>query len=402
MINIPIKKEYLISALRVFVIVSIFFFIRRLDIADKYKFLLILIPSLLILSTQKVFDHFTYKDKQKPIIVRKDDTISDVYQPDEFFFENFTMETTLKSNAMIYEVEKPFWIPEGGYLDISNPNNYVKIDNLKLYTNYTMEFWIRLKYLSNNNIVYFLKDNRKIFVVNYDDKFIIINNKNKIPYKEEDWVHLVIMRGSMDTIGTSRGSIYMNGIFMGYIEDMPELSKMTESYLFRNNGQFLEYNKKYTDLSNCALVRIYDRSLTLDEIQNNYLKDASYFGVEDNDSTGKTYVQDKSLVFYLEGRTDHLEVDNTKYMDRPIVKKQTVEIAVEDSEPTKKYTLDLTDTNDWLYQAAKKDSKNKKDKKDNNVVLVDDFTEIDESSEAPLDPSGDWMKPSKESKKEKK
>jgi hypothetical protein len=395
MINIPIKKEYIMNALRILAVMSIFFYVRRLDIPDKYKFLLTIVPALLILTTRQVYDHFAYKDKPKPIVLRKDDNISDKFLTDDHFFENFTMETNLKSNAMIYEIEKPFWIPEGGYLDISNPNNYIKVDNLKLFSNYTIECWLRLKYLSNNNIIYFLKDNRKIFVANYDDKFIIINNKNKFPYQEGEWIHVVIMRGTMDTIGTQRGSIYMNGIFTGYVEDMPELSKMTESFLFRNNGQFLEYNKKYTDLSNCALVRIYDRSLTVDEIQNNYLKDASYFGIESEDSTGKVYVQDKSLVFYLEARTDHLEVENTKQMDRPVVRSNVKEVREDQEGPPKMITIDLSNTSratqDWLRMASKDSKKNTL--KDGKTIMVDEFTEVDETVDSEAKPGNkNWIK----------
>ena len=228
MININLKPEHYTTAIKILIIMCIFFYIKSLNIPDNYKFILTIVPSLLILTTNKVIDHFKYKEGNKPIVVRKDDNISDKYLSDEYFTEDFTIETQPTSNAMIYEIEKPFWIQKGGYLDISNPNNFIKIDNLKLNTNYTIELWLRLKYLSNNNIVLFNNNNKKIFEVKYDDKFIVINNKNKLPYKENEWFHLVIMRGKIDTIGSNTGSMYINGIFNGYLENLPDLSNMHE------------------------------------------------------------------------------------------------------------------------------------------------------------------------------
>lgn len=299
---INIKPEHYVNAIKIFIVMSLFFYIRKLNIPDNYKFLLTIVPSLLVLTTTQVFNHFKFKNKNKPLLVRLDDSITDKYLSDEFFYkEDFTIETQPNSHAMIYEVEKPFWIQKGQYLDISNQSNFVKIDNLKLHTNYTLEFWIRLKYLSNNNIVLFNQNHRKILNIHYDDTFVNIGN-NKIPYKENEWFHLVIMRGKIDTIGSRTGSMYINGIFNGYLENLPDLSNMNESYLFKYEGDYKDYNKKYHDLSNCSIVRIYDRSLTIDEIQNNYLKDANYFGLENEDVSGRVYVQDKSLVFYLESR----------------------------------------------------------------------------------------------------
>ncbi len=372
MINIHIKPEHYMNALKILVIVSLFFFIRRLNISENYKFLLMIVPTLLILTTRQVFDHFTYKDRPKPIVVRKDDTMTDKYMPEEFFYEPFTIETLPTNNAMIYELEKPYWIQKGGFLDISNPNNFVKIDNLKLNTNYTIEFWFRLKQVSNNNILLFKNGSKKLLEMNYDDKFIVINEKNKIPYKENEWMHLVIMRGSLDTIGNSKGSMYVNGIFHGYLENLPDLYSLKEAYLFKFTGEMIDYNKNYNDLSNCSVVRIYDRSLTLDEIQNNYLKDASYYALENEDSTGRIFVQDKSLVFYLEARTDSIPVEEhiiknekpkqfaVKNKPRKLYAdpKKMNDIPIEKEPADKTILLDLTDTSitsdDWLEKANKK------------------------------------------------
>ena len=442
---INIKPEHYTNAIKIFIVMSLFFYIRKLNIPDNYKFLLTIVPSLLILTTTKVFNHFKYKKGNKPIIVRKDDNISDVFVSDEFFQEDFTIETQPTSNAMIYEVEKPYWIQNGGYLDISNPNNFIKIDNLKLNNNYTIEFWLRLQYLSNNNIVLFNKNNKKILEIKYDDKFIIIANKNKIPYKENQWFHLVIMRGKIDTVGSNTGSMYINGIFNGYLENLPELSSMNESYLFKYEGDYRDYNKKYHDLSNCSIVRIYDRSLTLDEIQNNYLKDANYFGLENEDINGRTFVQDKNLVFYLEARTDSLPLEIIKesqtipskpkvihkqhnksvllidpslindseeiIQDNDRIEKELKRLQKQRKEKGKElsqkvYLFDVNNVSksnrDWLVRASKnllkeenKKSKEPKPQLDSNIIV------IDERNKDNYIPQPNWISP-KEKKKEEK
>jgi hypothetical protein len=160
-----------------------------------------------------------------------------------------------------------------------------------------------LKYVSNNNIAKFYKDDILIFEIIYDEKFIYVNQSTKIPITNDKWAHIVIMRGKTDTIGSDRGSIYINGIFFAYIDILPNLQSMNNAYLFKNSNAPNEYNKNYHDLSNCSLVRMYDRSLTVDEIQNNYLKDAAHFGLLDEQTEAyRTYVNDKSLIFYLECR----------------------------------------------------------------------------------------------------
>lgn len=452
---INIKPEHYTNAIKIFIVMSLFFYIRKLNIPDNYKFLLTIVPSLLILTTTNVVNHFKYKNGNKPIVVRKDDNISDKYLSDEYFFtegfnnnkgfdnnkgfnvtEGFTIETQTTSNAMIYEIEKPFWIQNGGYLDISNPYNFVKIDNLKLNNNYTLEFWLRLKYLSNNNLVLFNRNNKKLLEIKYDDKFITMNKNNKLPYKENEWFHLVIMRGKIDTIGSNVGSMYVNGIFYGYIENLPELGNMNESYLFKYEGDYVDYNKKYHDLSNCSIVRIYDRSLTLDEIQNNYLKDANYFGLENEDITGRIYVQDKSLVFYLESRTDSTPLEVVKEAQKipskskiisappqksvlfidpilmtnnenPNVDKELMRLQKKRQEESQKvYLFDVENVSksnrDWLVRASKsllkEENKEKKtrDKTDSSIIVIDESKNKDEYIAQP-----DWISPEKSKNKPK-
>lgn len=285
-----------------------FFWIKNLDIPDSYKFLLTAIPSLLLISSRYIINSVQYSGKNKPITVRRDDNRSDVALVDEFFFENFSLEIQKDANATLYENEKPFWIENAGFLDISNPNNYIKLDDVHLSSNYTLEFWLRLKYLGNNNIISFYSGEQPIFDVSYDERFIYINQNTKIPYVPGQWFHFVVMRGKPDMLGGNRGLLYINGIFHSYIDYLPNLDQMNAAFLFKNTSPGNEYNKKYHDLSNCSLVRFYDRSLTIDEIQNNYLKDANYFGLQEEDmSSSRTYVNGSSMVFYLEARVPKSE-----------------------------------------------------------------------------------------------
>ena len=294
---------YLGIGLKIAIMAISFYWIKNLNIPDSYKFLLTAIPTLLLISSRYIINSVQYSGKNKPITVRRDDNRSDKSLSEEFFFENFSIEIQKDADATLYENEKPFWIENSGFLDISNPNNYVKLDNIHLSSNYTLEFWLRLKYLGNNNIISFYTGEQLIFDVSYDERFIYINQNTKVPYVQGQWFHFVIMRGKPDMLGGNKGLLYINGIFHSYIEYLPNLDALNAAYLFKNTSPGNEYNKKYHDLSNCSLVRFYDRSLTIDEIQNNYLKDANYFGLQDEDmSSSRTYVNGSSMIFYLEAR----------------------------------------------------------------------------------------------------
>jgi hypothetical protein len=317
--------------LKILIMAISFYFIKQLDIPESYKFLLTVIPTLLLIGSRYVINSVQYAGKNKPITVKRDDDRSDKPMSDEFFFENFSLEIQKDADATLYENEKPFWIEGNGYLDISNPNNYIKLDNVHLASNYTLEFWLRLKYLGNNNIISFFMGDQPIFDISYDERFIYINQKTKIPYVQGQWFHFVVMRGKSDMIGGNRGLLYINGIFHSYIEYLPNLDQMNQAFLFKNSSPGNEYNKKYHDLSNCSLVRFYDRSLTIDEVQNNYIKDAHYFGLQEEDmSTTRTHVNGSSLVFYLESRVQA----ETKTETVPKPKEKTVDVMYNISKAT--------------------------------------------------------------------
>ena len=142
-----------------------FYYIRKLPIPDSYKFVLTIIPALLMLSANYVIKQIKYSGQNKPLTVKREDDRSDVMVSEDFFYEPFTIEIQKDADAKLHENDTPYWIQSGGYLDISNPNNFIKIDNLKLSNNYTLEFWIRLKYVSNNNIAKFYKDDVLIFEI---------------------------------------------------------------------------------------------------------------------------------------------------------------------------------------------------------------------------------------------
>jgi hypothetical protein len=329
------------SAIKILVMLIGFYYIKTLNIPDSYKFLLTVIPSLLLLSTNYVIKSIQYAGKTKPITVKRSDDMSDKPLTDEYFFESFSVELQKDANAVLYENEKPFWIQSGGYLDISNPNNFIKVDNVRLSSNYTLEFWLRLKYLSNNNIASFYSGEQLLFQIMYDDKLIYINQSTKIPYEPDQWAHVVIMRGKSDLLGNNLGNLYINGIFTGYINDLPNLQEMNMAYLFKNTNAPMEYNKNYHDLSNCSVVRMYDRSLTIDEIQNNYLKDAYYFGkIEEEKGLERSYVKGSSLVFYMESRIQTAPIrdkSNGSFSSTEVVKEKPIEVMYNISrEPEKK------------------------------------------------------------------
>lgn len=321
--------------IKILIMAISFYFIKQLDIPESYKFLLTAIPTLLLIGSRYVINSVQYAGKNKPITVKRDDDRSDKPMSDEFFFENFSLEIQKDADATLYENEKPFWIEDGGYLDISNPNNYIKLDNVHLASNYTLEFWLRLNYLGNNNIISFFMGDQPIFDISYDERFIYINQKTKIPHVQGQWFHFVVMRGKSDMIGGNRGLLYINGIFHSYIEYLPNLDQMNQAFLFKNSSPSNEYNKNYHDLSNCSLVRFYDRSLTIDEIQNNFIKDAHYFGLQEEDmSTNRTHVNGSSLVFYLESRVQ-AEKKTEKVPDKEDkCKEKTLDVMYNISKPT--------------------------------------------------------------------
>jgi hypothetical protein len=381
---------YFGSIIKVVIMMIAFYFIKKLDIPESYKFLLTVIPSLLLLSTNYVIRSIQYAGKNKPITVRRDDNVSDKPLIDEYFYENFAIEIQKDANAILYENEKPFWIQSGGYLDISNPNNFIKLDNIHLSTNYTLEFWLRLKNVANNNICTFNLGDSILLDVTYDDKYIYINRSTKIPVTNDKWVHFVIMRGKSDTIGNNKGFVYVNGIFISYIDNLPHLQEINSAFLFKNSNPPNEYNKNYHDLSNCSLIRFYDRSLTIDEVQNNYLKDAYYFGLQEEDmDSSRTYVKGSNLIFYLECRTPTAPINDKS----------------EDTKTCKNYTV-IEKPIEVMYNISKPVSKNKKATKvvlEKPEIIDISVEDIEYPNDRFIDSQDDWLiKVSKNINKESK
>lgn len=314
--------------LKIGIVLVLFYFIKKMDIPDSYKFLLTVVPSLLLLSTNYVIRAIQFSGKNKPLMLKRKDMVSDKPIIDEYFFESFTTNHKNQNNfqvsggggadATLFEQEKPFWIQQShnetsNYFDISNPHNFIAIDHLPpLGANYTLEFWLRLTYLSNNAIVSFYAGENRLFDITYDDKYLHFSSgggggttKVPLPSPAQKWFHLVVMRGQADTIGTNRGLVYINGLLQSYLPKLPNLQDMTKAFLFKYSRATppQRYNKKYHDLANAALVRFYSRSLTLDEIQNNFLKDAYTYDLqEENMTASRTYVQGTHLVLYIDAR----------------------------------------------------------------------------------------------------
>ncbi len=91
--------------LKIAIMAISFYWIKNLNIPDSYKFLLTVIPSLLLISSRYVINSVQYAGKNKPITVRRDDNKSDIAMSEEFFFENFSLEIQKDADATLYENE---------------------------------------------------------------------------------------------------------------------------------------------------------------------------------------------------------------------------------------------------------------------------------------------------------
>ena len=371
--------------LKIGIVLVLFFFIKKMDIPDSYKFLLTVVPSLLLLSTNYVSRTIQFSGKNKPLMLKRKDMVSDKPIIDEYFFEsfvttntnqnNFLVETRGGGDATLFEQEKPFWIQQShnetsNYFDISNPHNFIAVDHLPpLGANYTLEFWLRLTHLSNNAIVSFYAGENRLFDITYDNKYLHFasaTTKVPLPSPAQKWFHLVVMRGQADALGTNRGLLYINGLLQSYLPNLPNLQDMTKAFLFKYSltKPPLRYNKKYHDLANAALVRFYSRSLTLDEIQNNFLKDAYTFDLqEENMTASRTHVQGNHLVLYLDARPARAAAEEAK------ADKDTHEVIFNNKKKNSKNSIVLKDIplqQNWLnnfdFSANKTNNKIKQNK----------------------------------------
>jgi hypothetical protein len=366
------------NILKIGIVLVLFYFIKQMDIPDSYKYLLTIVPTLLLLGTNYVVRAVQFSGKNKPLMLKRKDTVSDKPIIDEYFFEsfnsqnnNFLVETQAGGNATLFEQEKPFWIQPSHYFDISNPLNYIALDHLPpLGANYTLEFWLRLTYLSNNAVAaFYAGDDHRLLDISYDEKYLHVHN-TKIPLPAaQKWHHLVVMRGQADTLGGTnrRGLLYVNGLFQTYVPNLPNLQDMTKAFLFKYSRRSppLRYNKKYHDLANAALVRFYSRSLTLDEIQNNFLKDAYTYGLqEENMTTTRTHVQGSHLVLYLDAHSARTPTatgdDDTREV---IFKNKKMNSVVLQDIPLQHNWLDNFDFSSSDKKNDKNKNKNKKTKK---------------------------------------
>lgn len=325
------------TILKYAVVIVFIYFVRRSKLPDSYKFLLTIIPSLLLVLT----NNYLMKMKHggvAPIYVSKDPEVSDVAQTVDFYVEGFESNEAVEIKnrtvqAVFVENGSSLWIPRGnssnalGYLNIANPDNYIKLYNLVLKSSYTLEFWLKLKKIGNSNPTIFSAishQDAEILNIHYDwrdgnqeaDGLDLYVNDTKIPVEKDAWFNLTIVRGKPDTIGVKRGSVYINGIFNTFIDTLPDFEAIPikDSYLFRtNNPENIvrkEFNDKYTDISNCSIIRFYNRSLGMEDVQNNYLQNNAFFNnvmdKPDLDAIERTkmaeLLSDPTIVFYLDCR----------------------------------------------------------------------------------------------------
>jgi hypothetical protein len=264
MIELPktfaeIKKQITFETFLKYAVVIVFIYlVRRSNLPDNYKFLLTVLPSLLLVVTNSFIMKFKHGGVA-PIYVNRRDDISD-NEADDFYTENFrasmaeNFRASMAENfqdaveevrngktvqAVFVENGSSLWIPRGnssnaiGYLNIANPDNYIKLYNLMLKSNYTLEFWLKLKKIGNSNPTIFSvisHQDAEILNIHYDwrdgnqeaDGLDLYINDSKIPVEKDTWFNLTIVRGKPDTIGVKRGSVYINGIFNTYIDTLPD------------------------------------------------------------------------------------------------------------------------------------------------------------------------------------
>ncbi len=232
----------------------------------------------------------------------------------------------LQYNAIMFPNNKHWYNDEsiGGYIDIANmnKNEFVMGDPRCLKVtddNYTIEFWLKLKNFGNSYIFSVLDGTQRVreneagveeevpyFSIRYNDKHVYVDgdiNESKCEYTEGEWAQFVFVRGKVDTIGNDMGSIYRNGIFITNSFKMKKLDPVIEGglILFQNpitldQSEYNFSNPMYTDECNFGIMRIYDRSLSLDEIQKNYLSNAHRYGLEQ--IKGVDYVRDNLVCYY--------------------------------------------------------------------------------------------------------
>lgn len=191
----------------------------------------------------------------------------------------------------------------GGHMDIGKRgtvtvNSFTNKGNT--LTNYGIELWIRLKSYpiirkeSGRQVIapcklleLTLSDGRageNGVSVTYDEHQLRFENKRSkqvvfISYTPGTWFQLAFNNGEVGQLGQGSGSIYVDGIKQDTSMVFPSdiVSIVIGNDLRR--GDEVRFNPKYATESSLGTIRIYDHTLTKDEVYNNYLSDARRYGL---------------------------------------------------------------------------------------------------------------------------
>ena len=101
----------------------------------------------------------------------------------------------------------------------------------------------------------------------------------------------VLVRGTQNTIGSDLGKMYKYGVFIRATNYAKKLNVVQDGgwVFFQNpnklglsHKQYLSSNPIYTNRSNFGVFRLYNRSLTDEEIMNNFNSEAKRYGITNN------------------------------------------------------------------------------------------------------------------------
>ena len=210
----------------------------------------------------------------------------------EIILEEDKINKTQGYDAIIVPNANNFWVKdEYGYFDIGNANTekYIVGDSNALKEtkdNYTIEMWIRPQYFGNPYIMSVSdgvdRKNLSYFAIKIDEQNIYIEDdteEHRIPYVPGEWMQFVIVRGTEDRVATDLGRLFKNGTYLQPSNKVKRLSVAKDggwilfqdpSKLGLKNNQYLSSNPSYQNRSSFGVFRLYNRSLSEVEINNNF------------------------------------------------------------------------------------------------------------------------------------
>lgn len=197
----------------------------------------------------------------------------------------------------------PDFINGNGYWTINNTNNYAVLrreepgDLVFSNSDYTIEFWVSPASVSNfhyipisiwntggspgtNEFAFSLASSVPTFTIETSDtSFVFVQGSTTISIGTNSWYCITGIRNNTTM------SLYVNGVIDGTPIMTGSLSGSTNTvsplYIgaFRNNQAIPDANASAVFYGDVAILRIYNRALTADEIKHNYDAQKTRFGL---------------------------------------------------------------------------------------------------------------------------